>query len=215
VSRFEDKIAFGEMMAASAVAPRRFYNRPTVEVARDLLGKIIVRGSTAGMIVEAEAYLGLDDPAAHASRGITDRTRVIFGPPGHAYVYLIYGMYECLNLVAEPDSVPGCVLIRAIEPLCGLDKMAARRPAANRVEQLANGPGRLTRALEITRRQYGADVTREGGLMVRAWNGGHRLAAPFAVATSGRIGLTVCADWPLRFCVAGSPFVSRKAPAER
>src|ERR1035437_3068908 len=110
---------------------REFYNRPASQVARALLGKVLVHGKTAGRIVETEAYLGLDDLAAHASRGITDRTRVIFGPPGHAYVYFIYGMYECLNLVAEPDGQPGCVLIRALEPVAGIETMQRRRLAAH------------------------------------------------------------------------------------
>src|SRR5271167_2772068 len=101
--------------------PRRFYERATVDVARDLLGKVLVHEETAGIIVETEAYLGGDDLASHSAAGITDRTRVIFGPPGHAYVYLSYGMHECLNIVAEPDGKAGCVLIRALEPTVGLD----------------------------------------------------------------------------------------------
>ena len=114
------------------ILPRRFYDRPTVEVARDLLGKTLRHGQTAGIIVETEAYLGADDLAAHSARGITDRTRVIFGPPGHAYVYFIYGMYECLNIVAEREGKPGCVLIRAVEPLDGVEIMQKRRPRARR-----------------------------------------------------------------------------------
>ena len=102
---------------------RDFYARPAIEVARDCLGKILVHGSAAGRIVEVEAYLGVDDRAAHAWRGVTNRTRVIFGPPGHAYVYFIYGMYECLNFVAEPEGNAGCVLIRALG--------AAGRPATH------------------------------------------------------------------------------------
>ena len=94
-----------------------FYERATVEVARGLVSCLLIHHGTAGMIVEVEAYLGLSDLAAHASRGVTDRTRVIFGPPGRAYVYFIYGMHECLNVVAEPEGSPGCVLIRALEPL--------------------------------------------------------------------------------------------------
>jgi DNA-3-methyladenine glycosylase len=174
-------------------------------VARDLLGKVLRHGDTAGIIVETEAYLGYDDLAAHSSRGVTDRTRVIFGPPGHAYVYLIYGMYECLNLVAEPAGRPGCVLIRALEPVAGIDIMRHRRPAARRDEQLASGPGKLTLALGITRAHSGTDVTR-GPITV------HMPAEPRAVkvVTTPRIGITQCADWPLRFYVAGNTFVSRK-----
>src|SRR5579864_9602840 len=138
-----------ELNRRSTILPRKFYARPTIEVARDLLGKVIVHGGAAGRIVETEAYLGGDDLAAHSARGITDRTRVIFGPPGHAYVYLIYGMYECLNLVCERAGKPGCVLIRALEPVAGLEIMQQRRPAAHRVEDLASGPGKLTLALGI------------------------------------------------------------------
>jgi DNA-3-methyladenine glycosylase len=197
-------------MNAKAVATggrildRSFYARPTVEVARDLLGKVLVHGPTAGRIVETEAYLGEDDLAAHSARGITNRTRVIFGPPGHAYVYFIYGMYECLNLVAEREGVPGCVLIRAVEPVAGLELMWKRRPAAKRVEDLASGPGRLTLAMGITRKQNGADVT-AGPLHVREITRGK--TPP--VAVTSRIGISKCADWPLRFVIAGSRFASR------
>src|SRR5215207_7830796 len=138
------------------VLPRRFYSRSTIDVAKELLGKILRHGNTAGIIVETEAYLGGDDLASHSARGITDRTRVIFGPPGHAYVYLIYGMYECLNIVAEPDGIAGCVLIRAVEPIEGIEIMQMRRPAAERPVDLASGPGKLTLALGITRTLNGA-----------------------------------------------------------
>jgi DNA-3-methyladenine glycosylase len=116
-------------MRFGPILKRAFYDRPTVQVARDLLGKILVHGSAAGVIVETEAYLGGDDLAAHSARGLTERTRVIFGPPGHAYVYMVYGMYECLNLVVEADGKPGCVLIRALEPVAG----AGRRPGGWRI----------------------------------------------------------------------------------
>jgi len=165
-----------------------------------------VHGPTAGIIVETEAYLGGDDLAAHSARGITDRTRVIFGPPGHAYVYFIYGMYECLNLVCEPEGKPGCVLIRALEPLAGLELMRQRRPAARKPEDLASGPGKLTLAMGITRSQNGADVTR-GSLVVRA--PGDPLTIEIAV--SPRIGIRQSADLPLRFFIRGSPFVSGKS----
>src|SRR5271157_1876571 len=153
-------------MPFGPILTRAFYDRPTVEVARDLLGKILVHGSAAGVIVETEAYLGGDDLAAHSARGLTGRTRVIFGPPGHAYVYVVYGMYECLNLVAEADGKPGCVLIRALEPVAGVGLMRRRRPTARRLEDLASGPGKLTLAMNITRALNGADVTR-GDLVVR------------------------------------------------
>ena len=186
------------------ILPRSFYSRPTIAVARDLLGKILVHGETSGKIVETEAYLGGDDLAAHSARGITERTRVIFGPPGHAYVYFIYGMYECLNLVAEPAGKPGCVLIRALEPVAGVLVMQRRRPAARTLHALASGPGRLTLAMGITRAQNGADVTR-GPLTVRA----PRQQEPFEIEVTPRIGIRHCADWPLRYVIRGNPFVSR------
>lgn len=182
-----------------------FYERPTVEVSRDLLSCVLLHGETAGMIVEAEAYLGGDDLAAHSSRGKTERTQVIFGPPGRAYVYFIYGMHECLNVVAEPDGVPGCVLIRALEPLCGLDEMYKRRHWHGPVTGLANGPGKLTQALAITREQYGQRLDK-GDLTIRRW----RKKPEFQIAVTPRIGIRECADWPLRFIWAGHPCVSRR-----
>src|SRR5512135_1075053 len=126
-------------MPFGPIVKREFYEHPTVGVARALLGKVLVHGPAAGIIVETEAYLGGEDLAAHSARGITPRTRVIFGPPGHAYVYFIYGMYECLNFTAEPAGRPGCVLLRAIEPVAGLDLMRQRRPAARKPEDLGSG----------------------------------------------------------------------------
>src|SRR5215470_19810535 len=125
-----------DLATETRILPRSFYAQHTVEVARGLLGKILVHGGTAGIIAETEAYLGGDDLAAHSARGITNRTRVIFGPPGHAYVYFIYGMYECLNLVCEPEGKPGCVLIRALEPVSGVELMQHRRPSARKIEDL-------------------------------------------------------------------------------
>ena len=183
--------------------PRSFYARSTVEVARALLGKVVVHGVTAGIIVETEAYLGGEDLAAHSARGLTERTRVIFGPPGHAYIYLIYGMYECLNLVAERDGRPGCVLIRALEPVAGVALMRARRGTRPKLEQLANGPGKLTLALGITRALNGADVTR-GPLVVRE----AACADEIGIEVTPRIGITRSAELPLRFVMAGNRFVS-------
>jgi DNA-3-methyladenine glycosylase len=202
-----DLIPISALLRTSFVLPQVFYERAPEVVARELLGKIIVHGRTAGRIVEAEAYLGVKDLAAHAARGITNRTRVLFGPPAHAYVYLIYGMYECLNFVAEPEGQAGCVLIRALEPVSSLETMRSRRPAAHKIEHLCSGPGKLTLAMGITRALNGAPITR-GPLTVRELRGGEK----FEIAVSPRIGVTECADWPLRFFIAGNACVSRRAP---
>jgi DNA-3-methyladenine glycosylase len=175
-----------------------------VEVARALLGKNIAHGKCSGRIVETEAYLGAGDLAAHSACGVTPRNRVIFGPPGHAYVYFIYGMYECLNLIAEPDGVAGCVLIRALEPLTGIPLMRRRRPAAQRVEDLANGPGKLTRALDISLKHNGGDLTR-GPILVFA----EPDQPAFEIGVSPRIGIRKSADLPLRFFIRGNAYVSR------
>ena len=190
--------------AGGSVLPRSFYARDTVTVARDLLGKVLAHGPLAGRIVEVEAYLGVGDRAAHSFRGVTPRTRVIFGPPGHAYVYFIYGMHECLNIVAEPEGVAGCVLIRALEPVSGVAEMRERRPRVKRVEELANGPGKLTLAMGIDRRHYGADLTAaQGSLTVRDSG-----AADLDIVATTRIGIRESAELPLRFYVAGSASVS-------
>jgi DNA-3-methyladenine glycosylase len=183
---------------------RSFYHRSAIHVARDLLGKVLIHGATGGMIVETEAYLGLDDAASHAYRGITKRNEVMFGPPGYAYVYFIYGMYECVNMVAEPAGIAGAVLIRALEPLLGVELMQIRRPGAKRLRDLASGPGKLTIALGITRALNGADVTK-GPLVVRD----RRNVEPFEIAAGPRIGISKNADLPLRFTIAGNEFVSR------
>jgi DNA-3-methyladenine glycosylase len=196
--------SFQDLIQESTVLPRDFYSRPAIEVARDCLGKILVHGKTAGRIVEVEAYLGVDDRAAHAWRGVTDRTRVIFGEPGHAYVYFIYGMYECLNFVAEPAGQAGAVLIRALEPVAGIATMRRRRPTAKRDEDIANGPGKLTLAMGITRKQNGADLT-ASTLQVRSL----RVEPAIEILTTPRIGITHCADWPLRFLIADNRFASR------
>ncbi len=197
-------------MPFGRILHRDFYRRATVEVARDLLGKVLVHGPAAGIIVETEAYLGGDDLAAHSSRGITERTRVIFGPPGHAYVYFIYGMYDCLNLVAEPEGKPGCVLIRALQPVAGIELMRERRGSSKSLRDLASGPGKLTTAMAITRALNGADVTR-GELVVREPLKPERIE----IEVTPRIGIRHCADWPLRFLIRRNPFVSRSASRVR
>jgi DNA-3-methyladenine glycosylase len=176
----------------ATILDRQFYARPAAEVARDLVGKILVHGPAAGRIVETEAYLGAADRAAHAWRGPTERTRVLFGPPGHVYVYLVYGLHECLNLVVEPEGVAGCVLIRAAELLAGGDA------------KLAAGPGKLTLAFGIDRRLNGADATR-GPLTIHRPVREERLD----IDVTPRIGIRHCADWPLRFLLRGNPCVSR------
>lgn len=191
-------------MRFGPILKRAFYERPTVDVARDLLGKILVHGPTAGAIVETEAYPGGDDFASHSARGITPRTRVIFGPPGHAYVYFIYGMYQCLNVVCEPDGTAGGVLIRALEPLAGIEIMRSRRPSARKVEQLASGPGKLTLAMAVTLQHNGVDVTR-GSLTVREPIEKRR----FEIQTTPRIGISQCVAAPLRFLIAGNRSASR------
>ncbi len=180
---------------ATARLPRSFYARDTVEVARDLLGKVIRHGPARARIVETEAYLGTGDPAAHSARGPTPRTRVIFGPPGHAYVYLIYGMHYCLNIVAEPKGVAGCVLIRAVEPI----------GAATETALSSNGPGKLTRSLGITLEHYGVDLTRGPITLNEPAD-----QEPFEIGISPRIGISQAADLPLRFFIRGNRFVSRE-----
>ncbi len=201
---------------------REFYNRDPRVVARALLGKVLIRQNgrerLAGRIVETEAYLGTDDAAAHAAAGPTARNSVLFGPPGFAYVYFIYGMHYCLNVSCLPDGDAGCVLIRALAPLEGLETMAENRglhladpPRLSQLRNLASGPGRLAEALAITRpRDNGKDLT---SLKSGLWIGddGYR---PKRTSTTARIGITKAAEHPWRFVIEGDPFVSGK-PAWR
>jgi DNA-3-methyladenine glycosylase len=161
-----------------------------------------------GRIVEVEAYFGEADPASHSFPGKTARNAVLFGPPGHAYVYFIYGMYFCLNVSCEPDGLPGGVLFRALEPVSGLEAMAsARGVAATKVAALTSGPGRLCQAFGVTReRDNGADFTsRKSDLQIQddGFLAGEILVTP-------RIGITKDADRPARFVIAGNPFVSKR-----
>jgi DNA-3-methyladenine glycosylase len=192
----------------AATLPVSFFERPAEVVARELLGAIVVSTlggrRTAGRIVETEAYLGRDDPASH---GYRDRrhaqNEALFGPPGTWYVYLSYGVHWCANLVCGPVGHASAVLLRALEPVAGLETMRERRGAvADR--QLCSGPGKLCQALAITRDQDGA-LMRTSGVTVSEHEGP---ALPVAVATP-RIGITKAADWPLRFVVDGSPWTSR------
>ncbi len=179
--------------------PRSFYDRDTTLVAQELLGMLLVHEKEGvrriARIVETEAYLGAHDLAAHSSKGVTPRTRIMYGPPGYAYVYLIYGMHHCMNVVTEPAGQGSAVLLRAVEPLW-------------EVESNTRGPGLLCRAMHITREQNGLDVT----------SGSLTLAAPvykpaFSIHARPRIGVDYAGEWAsqlLRFTIQGNPFISKK-----
>jgi DNA-3-methyladenine glycosylase len=191
--------------------PRAFYDRDPRLVGPDLLGKILVRRQDGkvitGRIVEVEAYLGSDDPAAHASIGKTLRNAVLFGPPGYAYVYFIYGNHYCLNVSCLPDGTPGGILFRALEPLEGIKEMFKLRGIAETVDlrRLTSGPGRLAAAFGITReRDNGKDLTDAQADLYIADDG----SLPPRVLITKRIGITKAAEMPLRYIVAGNRFVS-------
>jgi DNA-3-methyladenine glycosylase len=166
---------------------RNFYNRPTLEVANDLVGKKLVRRmdgvELSGIIVETEAYIGVQDSACHAHRGRTERNAVMFGPPGCAYVYFTYGMHYLLNLVTEEEDNPCAVLLRSIEPLSGLEEMQARRKRHGK--ELTNGPAKLCQALNIDKSFNGWDVTRGDKL----WVENHQHDRPLTVLSTPRIGI--------------------------
>ncbi|HYX71068.1 MAG TPA: DNA-3-methyladenine glycosylase [Terriglobales bacterium] len=191
--------------------PRSFYDRDPRRVARALLGKLLLRRRgrklRAGRIVEVEVYLAEKDPAAHAFRGPTPRNRVLFGPPGHAYVYFIYGNHFCLNVSCLPPGNAGCVLLRALEPVAGLEEMARARKVRvdgkRALRHLTSGPGRLCQALGVTRaRDNGKDFT---GSDLEIADDGFR---PRRIAVTPRIGIRKAAARPLRYLIAGSLFVS-------
>ncbi len=197
-------------MPCAAVLDRDFFARPVLTVAADLLGRHLLRdsggGRVGGRIVEVEAYAGESDPASHAFRGLTPRTRVMFGPPGHAYVYLVYGMHHCLNLVCEKDGQAAAVLIRALEPIEGQKAMAALRPGIAR-RDWARGPGRLCSALAISRELDGLALPSpalwlEEGVALPAEE---RAEVPrIGVGYAGKAAL-----WPWRLYERDSLFVSR------
>ena len=185
-----------------------FYGRSTVAVARALLGKLLVHatpeGVTAGRIVETEAYLR-NDPACHASRGMTPRNAPMFGPAGHAYIYFIYGMYHCFNVVTGPRGVGEAVLIRALEPVAGIPLMEKRR-GTGEIRKLCSGPGKLVLAMGIDKSLNSADL-RRGALRILS---PAPRAARGRIAVTTRVGINVAADAPLRFYLEGNPFISRK-----
>jgi DNA-3-methyladenine glycosylase len=181
-----------------------FFDRSVHEVARELVGCTLLYEGCGGTIVETESYEA-DDPACHAYVGLTERTRVLFGPPGHAYVYLSYGIHSLLNAVAEPEGEAAAVLIRALEPTHGLERMRKRRGDKPDTE-LCSGPGKLTEALGIGLADNEADLTREPFLLAPP------AGPPPAIVAGPRVGITKAVERPWRFCAAGSPFVSRPIP---
>jgi DNA-3-methyladenine glycosylase len=180
-----------------------FYDRPVVEVARDLIGCVVSHGGCSGVIVETEAY-HQSEPACHAYVGLTKRTRTLFGPPGRAYVYRSYGVHALLNAVSEPAGVGAAVLIRALEPLEGVELMRARR-GLEPIRQLCSGPGKLTQALAIELYHNQTDLE-QGPIVVSSRPSVWR---EVQVQTDTRIGITRAIELPWRFCAAGSRFLSR------
>jgi DNA-3-methyladenine glycosylase len=210
----EAKLTHGEAKLMS----RAFFNRDPRIVSRELLGKLIVRkagrSTISGRIVEVEAYLGAGDHAAHSAAGNTARNAVLWGPPGHAYVYFIYGVHYCLNISCLPDGQAGGILIRALEPVSGIQAMAKARELADLdftttrdLRKLASGPGKLAEALGVTRpRDNGKDmVFADSDLQVA--DDGYKVEE---VAVTPRIGITKSADMLLRYVIAGNIFVSKK-----
>lgn len=183
---------------------RPFFDRDPVAVARDLIGCSLLADGVGGRIVETEAYAE-SEPACHAYAGVTDRTRVLFGPPGHAYVYLSYGIHQLFNIVTEPSGTGAAVLIRALEPTVGIELIRDRRPGRSDSE-LCSGPGRLTRALGIGARLNGGDLT-AGGISLHHSTAG-RPAEPVA---GPRIGISKATDLPWRFCEPDSAWLSSPA----
>jgi DNA-3-methyladenine glycosylase len=193
--------------------PRSFFARTPRRVARDLLGKLLIRSDEethlSARVVEVEAYLGKNDPAAHSAAGNTARTSVLFGPPGHAYVYFIYGNHYCLNVSCEPEGKAGGVLFRALEPLTGIPEMAAARGVVLNtsldLRKLTTGPGRLAQAFGISRsRDNGRDLTSPASGLWLADDG----FRPEAIAITPRIGITKAASHPLRYIISNNSFVS-------
>jgi DNA-3-methyladenine glycosylase len=191
--------------------PQECYAGAVLEVARRLLGKVVAHrtaeGLAAGAIVEVEAYGGADDPASHAYTGQTARNGVMFGPPGRAYVYFTYGMHCCLNVVAGAEGSASAVLLRALEPLAGIELMRARRGARISDRDLCRGPGRLCQALGVSLAQNGADL-RSSDLWIAEAPERREQESDMGIATSPRIGIARAVDRPWRLYLSGSPYVS-------
>ena len=191
------------------VLPRAFYAGDPVELGPLLLNKLLVRGTRVGRIVEVEAYRGGDDPASHAFRGPTRRNAVMFGPPGHLYVYFTYGMHWCANVVCGPEGTADAVLLRAVSPVAGLPVMRRARPPGTTDRNLTSGPAKLCQAFGITAAQDGADlVTAHGGLTLRQ----DGVPPPPHPGISARVGIRLAADRPWRWWVPDDPYVSPGRP---
>lgn len=195
-------------MKIGKVLPKSFFARETELVARELLGKVLEAdtgaGKCAGIIVETEAYVGEHDLACHAAVGRTRRTETLYGEPGRAYVYLIYGMYWCINSVTRQKGCPSGVLIRAIEPVIGVELMRARRPKVRNDHRLTDGPGKLCIALGIDGAFNGSSL-QTGPVRIREG----KVFSDREVAITPRIGISKAVDWPLRWIVKSNPYVSR------
>jgi DNA-3-methyladenine glycosylase len=187
--------------------PQSFYDRSVHEVARELIGCVVRHGETAGRIVETESY-HMEEPACHAFAGVTERTRTLYGEPGRAYVYFSYGVHSLLNAVAEPEGVGAAVLIRALEPVDGIEVMRARR-GLERAEELCSGPGKLTQALDIGLSLNGSSLV-DGPIELLTREPGAREPR---VVVGERVGITKAVELPWRFCDADSRHVSRPWPA--
>jgi DNA-3-methyladenine glycosylase len=192
-------------MPAGSPLPRSFFERDVRRVARDLIGCSLLVNGVGGVIVETEAYNG-NDPACHAYRGMTDRNRVMFGPPGRAYVYFTYGMHHLFNIVCEQEGVPAGVLIRALEPTAGIEAMRRRRAPVTRLSELANGPAKITQALAIGPEMYGKPVYR-GALKVFPRT---TELQRIRIEATPRIGIRVGTRRKWRFCATDSRYLSRK-----
>ncbi|HUZ43156.1 MAG TPA: DNA-3-methyladenine glycosylase [Acidimicrobiales bacterium] len=193
--------------------PRSFYARDVLDVAPQLLNKVLACGDRAGRIVEVEAYRGGEDPASHAYKGPTARNASMFGPPGHLYVYFTYGMHWCANVVCRPEGTAEAVLLRALSPLAGVEQMRASRPLARRDRDLCSGPARLCQALGIDRDYDGADLVRADGRGVAVLDDG--TPPPDVPGAGQRIGISVAQDRPWRWWVTGDPNLSRRDPVRR
>ena len=195
------------MTARGRLVPRSFYSRAPDVVALELLNKVLIGPNGSGRIVEVEAYDGARDPASHAYRGLTPRNSVMFGPPGHLYVYFTYGMHWCANAVCREDGEAAAVLLRALAPIDGLEVMRSARRRARRDRDLCSGPAKLCQALGIGPAHNGADLTRRASA-VRIVDDG--IAPPLAPVVTTRVGLTAGVDQPWRWYVTADDNVSRK-----